>query len=164
MNPPLTLPDILASNSRRTDAAVALLAPGRPPMSYAVLRQQTATTLAVLRHAGIGRTDRVAVVLPNGPELAAVSLAIASGAVCAPLNPAFGAASRGALISYTFAFESMMRQPVTYIDRILRGEPPSGLPVQTPDKFVLAINLAVAKALGIIVPPTLLALADQVIE
>ena len=80
------------------------------------------------------------------------------------LNPAFGAASRGALISYTFAFERMMRQPVTYIDRILRGELPNGLPVQTPDKFVLAINLAVAKALGITVPPTLLALADQVIE
>ena len=80
------------------------------------------------------------------------------------LNPAFGAASRGALISYTFAFERMMQQPVTYIDRILRGESPNGLPVQTPDKFVLAINLAVAKALGITVPPTLLALADQVIE
>src|SRR3954465_4371392 len=80
------------------------------------------------------------------------------------LNPAFGAASRGALISYTFAFERMMRQPVTYIDRILRGESPSGLPVQTPDKFVLAINLAAAKALGMTVPPTLLALADQVIE
>jgi len=46
------------------------------------------------------------------------------------LNPVFGAASRGALISYTYAFDVMMRQPVSYIDRILRGEPPGNLPVQ----------------------------------
>src|SRR5262245_33729551 len=48
------------------------------------------------------------------------------------LNPVFGAAHRGALISYTYAFDAMMRQPVTYIDRILRGESPGNLPVQAP--------------------------------
>jgi putative ABC transport system substrate-binding protein len=80
------------------------------------------------------------------------------------LNPVFGAASRGALISYTYAFEAMMRQPANYIDRILRGEPPGNLPVQAPTKYVLSINLKVAKALGLNVPPTLLGLADQVIE
>jgi putative tryptophan/tyrosine transport system substrate-binding protein len=58
----------------------------------------------------------------------------------------------------------MMRQPVTYIDRILRGESPRSLPVQAPTKYVLSINLKVAKALGLSVPPTLLSLADQVIE
>src|SRR6185436_5074836 len=79
MNPPLTLPDLLAPIAHRNDATAALLAPGRPSLSHAALRQP-----------GIGRTDRVAVVLPNGPELGAVSMAIASGAVCAPLNPAFG--------------------------------------------------------------------------
>jgi len=80
------------------------------------------------------------------------------------LNPVFGAASRGALISYTYAFDVMMRQPVTYIDRILRGESPGNLPVQAPTKYVLSINVKVAKTLGLSVPSTLLALADEVIE
>jgi len=57
-----------------------------------------------------------------------------------------------------------MRQPANYIDRILRGEPPSNLPVQAPTKYVLSINLKAAKALGLSVPPTLLGLADDVIE
>jgi putative ABC transport system substrate-binding protein len=80
------------------------------------------------------------------------------------LNPVFGAANRGALISYTYAFDVMMRQPVTYIDRILRGESPGNLPVQAPTKYVLSINVKVAKTLGLSVPSTLLALADEVIE
>jgi putative tryptophan/tyrosine transport system substrate-binding protein len=80
------------------------------------------------------------------------------------LNPVFGAANRGALISYTYAFDVMMRQPVTYIDRILRGESAGNLPVQAPTKYVLSINVKVAKTLGLSVPSTLLALADEVIE
>ena len=58
----------------------------------------------------------------------------------------------------------MMRQPASYIDRILRGESPSNLPVQAPTKYLLSINLKVAKALGLSVPPTLLGVADHVIE
>jgi putative ABC transport system substrate-binding protein len=80
------------------------------------------------------------------------------------LNPAFGAATRGALISYTYSFDLMMRQPVTYIDRILRGELASSLPVQAPTKYVLSINLKVARTLGLSVPDKLLSLADEVIE
>ena len=80
------------------------------------------------------------------------------------LNPVFGAVNRGALMSYTYAFDVMMRQPSIYIDRILRGELPSILPVQAPTKYVLSINLKVAKTLGLNVSPTLLAFADQVIE
>jgi putative ABC transport system substrate-binding protein len=80
------------------------------------------------------------------------------------LNPVFGAANRGALISYTYAFDVMMRQPATYIDRILRGESPRNLPVQAPTKYLLSINLKIAKTLGLDVSPTLLARADEVIE
>ena len=76
----------------------------------------------------------------------------------------FGATKRGALISYNYAFDAMMRQPVSYIDRILKGEAPGNLPVQAPTKFELSINLKTAKALGLAVPPTMLTQADEVIE
>jgi putative ABC transport system substrate-binding protein len=80
------------------------------------------------------------------------------------MNPAYGATKRGALIGYTYSFDAMVRQPVAYVDRILKGESPGQLPVQTPTKFELSINLKTAKALGLTVPEKLLALADEVFE
>jgi putative tryptophan/tyrosine transport system substrate-binding protein len=80
------------------------------------------------------------------------------------INSAVSAVERGALISYTFVLDELIRKPVTYIDRILRGQSPSDLPIQAPNKYELTINLKTAKALGLSVPPTLLARADEVIE
>ena len=73
------------------DADTALAAPGRPPLPYAALRELVATTIATLNTAGAGRDDRVAIVLDNGPEMAACFIACAAGAASAPLNPGYRA-------------------------------------------------------------------------
>lgn len=83
-----TIPELVALWAERSPQGVAIVAPGRAPLSYGGLQRQITETVAALHNRGLGRGTRVALALPDGPELAVAFLATATAAAVAPLNPA----------------------------------------------------------------------------
>jgi len=115
----------------------------------------------------IARENLRAVVVLGQPLLFALRARLAKLALdqrVATMVPWRAAVEEGALISYLEALDWHLRRAANYIDRILKGAKPADLPVERPTEFLLTINLKTAKALGLTIPPSLLARADQVIE
>ena len=86
-----TVYEVVRRQAVMTPDAMAVGAPGRPPLSYRGLLARLGCTVDTLRGIGVRRNDRVAVVMPNGAEMAVSFLGVAAGATCAPLNPALPA-------------------------------------------------------------------------
>jgi len=144
-----TLKDLLATGA---DAAPAISAPSRSPLSFGALRQLIADTITRLNGLGIGRNDRVAIVLANGPEMATCFMACASGVTSAPLNPAYRAdefefylsdLNAKALIveqaSSSPAIDVAQKLGVRLIDLVVPADAPAGL-------FTLQLRDTVATA------------------
>jgi len=102
------------------------------------------------------------IVQPSLPTKRAAELALQARLPAA--SPIEGFAREGGLISYAGRSSDQYRLAAAYVDKILKGSKPADLPVQLPTQFDLKINLKTAKAIGLMVPPTMLARADEVIE
>ena len=81
--------ELIKNQSLSRPDDIAIIAPDRPSLSYRRLYQHIEETVGVMNDFGLGRDNRVAIVLPNGPEMATGFLSVAAGAVSAPLNPAY---------------------------------------------------------------------------
>ena len=90
---PTTILALIASRARRNQGAVALLAPGRPPLWFAGLLHQVDSVVQAFAGAGLGRGSRIALALPSGPEMAVMLIAASDCATCVPLNPTLDASS-----------------------------------------------------------------------
>src|SRR6266446_810850 len=96
---PSSIHDLLQERVRATPEAVAIAAPGRDPLSYRSLLRHVEQTIDTLTQFGLGRNARVAIVLPNGPEMAVSFLAVSACATSVPLNPAYRVREFDALLS-----------------------------------------------------------------
>jgi len=95
----LSLPALLEAAAERAPDGIAIAAPGRDPLTYAHLRRFVLEVGGALNGMGVGRNDRVAMVIPQGPEMAVAFVAVAAAATCAPLNPAQRASEFTAYLS-----------------------------------------------------------------
>jgi acyl-CoA synthetase (AMP-forming)/AMP-acid ligase II len=86
---PSSLYDLLSSRAAQGGRSIAISAPGRPQLSYEKLLQQTEYVVGALNSVGVGRGDRVAIVLPNGPEMAVAFIGVCACSTSAPLNPGY---------------------------------------------------------------------------
>jgi putative ABC transport system substrate-binding protein len=117
--------------------------------------------------ASLSRQPADAILIPNDPLFLSRASRIVALAAEHALPTMYGRrpfAEAGGLISYGDDIAYGYRQMGLYVGRILKGEKPAELPIVLAERFELVINLKAAKALGLAVPPTLLAIADEVIE
>jgi len=119
--------DLLAEAARQSPDAVAIAAPGRKPLTYGRLHEEVIAVAAAFRSLGITQEDRVALVLPNGPEMALAFLAAGTAAASAPLNPAYHAAEFGFYLDDLRAKAVVVQQGLASPVREIAAE--RGLPV-----------------------------------
>ena len=113
------------------------------------------------------RRAQAVIVIPGNPIAFAKRAEIASLWQRNRLPSMYGLkeyVNAGGLISYGPSLLHLYRRAASYVDKILKGSKPADLPIEQPTKFELVINLRTAKALGLTIPPALLARADQVID
>ena len=104
-----SIPHLLIAQAERRPDAPAILAPGRRPLTYSALWQHVEHIGAALEAAGVQRRDRVALVLPDGPELALAFLAVTALATCSPLNPAYSGPEFTAYLAHVRASAVILR-------------------------------------------------------
>ena len=135
-------------------------------MTLAWAEIKSANQVAVTLNAAI-RQHPQALFVPGGATMFAARRQIADFALghrLPTMTSYLELVEEGGLMAYAVDNQDIYRRTATYIDKILKGAKPADLPVEQPSKFNLVINLKTAKALGLTIPPSLLARADQVIE
>ena len=156
---------VLATRISAPNTSLAVIRPKPRPDSPTASEIRRAEDIAPAFEALKGRAEALYVAadpLINSNRLRINILAL--GARLPTMFPLREIVEAGGLMSYGTNFPDLFRRAADYVDKILRGAKPADLPVEQPTKFDLVINLITAKALGLEVPPTLLARADEVIE
>jgi putative ABC transport system substrate-binding protein len=155
-----------AGNASGIGQFAAIQAAGAVGIDLSVIALQDAKQIepAIAAFASVPNGGVVVTASPFGANHPAVIAALAAKYKLPAVYPFRYFIGAGGLMSYGADLIKQSRPAAAYVDRILKGEKPAELPVQAPTKYDLVINLKVAKALGLEVPPTLLARADEVIE